>query len=201
MLTHDPAAAKKTYGVYIKRIKLRVRTVKLEPQRAATTYRTLQRSPAVYPTPTPVMSTALIYNGVQAFEKDNIFSGKVPKLLMFAIVKNSAFNGSVSENPFYYLNLKIIETRVMIDGVPLFPAVKTDFENRSYKEAFLHILNALDGKSSLLNAESWDKQMLWVFDLSPKGRGALSEFYPVRSGNLRIELKFKDALVGGPYTL
>ena len=100
------------------------------------------------------MSTALIYNGVESFEKDNIFSGKVPKLLMFTIVKNSAFNGSVSENPFYYLHLNIKETRVMIDGVPLFPAVKTDFGNRSYNEAFLHILNALDGKSSLLNAES-----------------------------------------------
>ena len=201
LLSHDPTAAKKTYGVYIKRIKLRVRTVKLEPQRAATIYRTLQKSPAVYPTPTPVMSTALIYNGVESFEKDNIFSGKVPKLLMFAIVKNSAFNGSVTENPFYYLHLNIKENRVLIDGVPLFPAVKTDFGNRSYKEAFLHILNALDGKSSLLNAESWDKQMLWVFDLTPKGRGALSEFYPVRSGNLRLELKFKDALAGGPYTI
>ena len=89
----------------------------------------------------------------------------------------------------------------MIDGVPLFPTVKTDFNNRSYKEAFHHILNAIDGKSSLLNAESWDKQNLWVFDLTPKGRGALSEFYPVRSGNLRVELKFKDALVGGPCTI
>ena len=123
------------------------------------------------------------------------------KLLMFAIVKNSAFTGSVSENPFYYLHLNIKETGVLIDGVPLFPATKTDFGNRSYKEAFLHILNALNGKSSLLNAESWDKQMLCVFDLTPKGCGALSEFYPVRSGNLRIELKVKDALVGGPYTI
>ena len=87
---------------------------------------------------------------------------------MFAIVKNLAFNGSVSENPFYYLHLNSKETRVMIDGVPLFPAVKKDFENRSYKEAFLHIMNALDGKSSVLNAESWDKQNLWVFDLTPK---------------------------------
>ena len=97
--------------------------------------------------------------------------------------------------------MNIKETPVITDGVPLFPAVKTDFGNRSYKEAFLHILNALDGKSSLLNAESWDKQNLWVFDLTPKGRGALSEFYPVQSGNQRIELKFKDAPIGGPYTI
>ena len=81
--------------------------------------------------------------------------------------------------------------------MPLFPTVKKDFGNRSYKEVFLHILNAHDGKSSLLNAESWDKQNIWVLDLTPKGRGALSEFYPVRSENLRIE----DALVGGPNTI
>ena len=150
LLTHDPTATKKTYGVYIRKIKLRVRTVKLDPQRAATIYRTLQKSLAVYPTPTPVMSIALIYTGVEAFEKDNIFGGKVPKLVMFAIVKNSAFNCSVSEKPVYYLHLNISETHVMIDGVPLFPPVKTDFGNRSYKEAFLHILTAVDGKSSLL---------------------------------------------------
>ena len=73
LLTHDSTAAKKTYGVYIKRIKLRVRTVKVEPERAATIYRTLHKSPAVYPTPTPVMSTTLIYNGVESVEKDNSF--------------------------------------------------------------------------------------------------------------------------------
>ena len=53
LLTHDSTAAKKTYGVYIKRIKLRVRTVKLEPQRAATIYRTCKDPQQFIPLPPP----------------------------------------------------------------------------------------------------------------------------------------------------
>ena len=114
MLTFDHTATKKTYGVYIKKVNLRVRTVKLDSQRAAMIYRNLQKSPAIYPSPTPTMSIALIYDGVESFKKDNIFSGKVSKMLMFAIVKNVAFNGSSHENPFFYRHLKISETRILI---------------------------------------------------------------------------------------
>ena len=201
LLTYADDAPTKTYGVYIKKIKLRVRTIKLAPQIATGIFRNLQKSPAIYPTPTPVMSTAIIDNGLTSWEKDNLFSGKVPKLLMYGIVKNSAFNGSRSENPFFYRNLKISETRLYIDGIQLVPTVKTDFTGKSYNEAFLQILNATEGKSCLLNAESWDFQNLWVFDLTPKGSSALSEFYPVRAGNLRLELKFEDAVANGPYTI
>ena len=201
LLTYADDAATKTYGVYIKKIKLRVRTIKLAPQIATGIFRNLQKSPAIYPTPTPVMSTAIIDNGLTSWEKDNLFSGKVPKLLMYGIVKNSAFNGSRSENPFFYRNLKISETRLYIDGIQLVPTVKTNFTGKTYNEAFLQILNATEGKSCLLNAESWDFQNLWVFDLTPKGSSALSEFYPVRAGNLRLELKFEDAVANGPYTI
>ena len=201
LLTYDDSATKKTYGVYIKSINLRIRTVKLNPQMATGIYRTLQKSPAIYPTPAPFMSTATIDDGLLNWEKDNLFSGKVPKLLMYGIVKNSAFNGSRNENPFYYQHLSISETRIYIDGVQRVPTIKTDFTNGRYGEAFLQILRATEGKSCLLNAESWPYQNIWVFDLTPKGSSALSDFYPVRSGNLRIELKFGAATASGPYTI
>ena len=200
-LTYINTAATKTYGVYIKNIKLRIRTVKLAPQIATSIYRTLQKYPAIFSAPAPFMSTAIIDNGLHSWEKDNLFSGKVPKLLMYGIVKNSAFNGSTSENPFYYCHLKIAETRLYIDGVQLIPTVKTDIPGKSYSEAFLQILNATDGRSCLLNAESCDYQNIWVFDLTPKGSSALSEFYPVRAGNLKLELKFNEAVAEGPYTI
>ena len=94
VLTYANDATTKTYGVYIKTIKLRIRTVKLTPQVATQIYRNLQKTRGIYPTPTPTMTTSLIDNGLRTWEKDNIFSGNVPKLLMFGIVKNAAFNGS-----------------------------------------------------------------------------------------------------------
>ena len=201
VLTYANNAPTKSYGVYIKSIKLRIRTVKLTPQVATQIYRNLQKRRAIYPTPTPTMTTSLIENGLRDWEKDNIFSGKVPKLLMFAIVKNSAYNGSRTENPFYYRNLNISEVRIYIDGIPIIQPIKTDFTNKNYKEAFLQILNATGNKSTLLNENTWPINNIWVIDLTPKGRNALYEYYPARSGNLRIEIKFAAATAGGPHTI
>ena len=202
VLTYAATAAKKTYGVYIKSIKLRIRTVKLMPQVATQIYRNLQKMRAIYPTPTPTMTTSLIENGLPNWENDNIFSGKVPKLLMFAAVKNAAFNGSHLQNPFYYRHLNILEVRIYIDGIPIIQPIKTDFGNEhNYKEAFLQILNATGNKSTLLNEHTWPINNIWVIDLTPKGRNALYEYFPARSGNLRIEIKFKEAIAGGPYTI
>ena len=63
------------------------------------------------------------------------------------------------------------------------------------------VLKATGDRSTLLNMLTWKDQPVWVFDLSPKGRNTLNEFLPMRSGNLRIELKFGTAIAGGPYTL
>ena len=173
LLTYANNAAVKTYGVYIKAIKLRIRTVKLTPQVATQIYRNLQKRRAIYPTPTPTMTTSLIENGSRKWEKDNIFSGKVPNLLMFASVKTAAYNGSRSQNPFYYRNLNISEVRIYIDGLPIIRPITTDFANNKYKEAFLQILNATGNKSTLLNENTWPINNIWVVDLTPKGRNAL----------------------------
>ena len=37
--------------------------------------------------------------------------------------------------------------------------------------------------------------------LTLNGRNALYEYFPARSGNLRIEIKVKAATAGGPYTI
>ena len=201
LLTYANTAATKTYGVYSKAIKLRIRTVKLTPEVATQIYRNLQKRRAMYPTPTPTMTTSLIEGGLRNWEKDNIFSGKVPKLLTFAIVKNSAYNGSRSENPFYYRNLNISEVRLYIDGIPIIQPITTDFANNNYKEAFLQILNATGNKSTLLNENTWPINNIWVVDLTPNGRNALYEYFPARSGNLRIEIQFNAPTAGGAHTI
>ena len=129
LLTQGPDATVKTYGVYIRSIKARVRSVKLDPQLMQRINMNLQRSPAIYPTPVPTMTTQLIQNGVNNWEWDNLFGGKVPKHLMYGIVTNAAFNGSMAANPFYYRNLDIRSTRIKVDGDLIVPEVKTHFAN------------------------------------------------------------------------
>ena len=200
LLTYADDAEVTMYGVYIRNIKLRTRTVKLNPQVATQIYRNLQKRRAIYPTPVPLMTTALLENGVHSWEKDNGFSGKVPKLFMFGIVENAAFNGSRAKNPFYYRNLNINETRIYIDGVPVIPTLHTDFANH-FQEGFLQILKATGEKRCLLNSQTWAIHNMWAFDLSPKGMNALHEFHSARSGNLRIELFFGAASAGSPFTI
>ena len=120
---------------------------------------------------------------------------------MFAVVKNSAFNGLANYNPFHYQNLGISEVCVYIDGVPIIQPLHTDFRNGTYHEAFLQILNATGNTSCLLNAQTWPINNIWVMDLTPKGRNALNEYFPARSGNLRIESKFNAATAGRPHTI
>ena len=138
LLSYANTAATKTYGVYIKNSKLRSRTVKLTPQVATQLYRHLQKTRALYPTATPTMTASLIENGLMSWEKDNIFSRKLPKVMMFGIVKIVAFNGSHLQNPFYYQHLNIMEVCIDIDGIPIIQPITTDFGNeRNYNEAFL----------------------------------------------------------------
>ena len=201
LLTQATTATVKTYGVYIRSIKARVRSVKLDPQLMQRINMNLQRSPAIYPTPVPTMTTQLIPNGVNNWEWDNIFGGKVPKLLMYGIVTNAAFNGSMAANPFYYRNLDIRSTRIKVDGDMIVPEVKTHFGNRDWNEAFVQILKATNDRSCLLNSHTWDVKNIWVLDLTSKGTHALTEYYPAKTGNLRIELDFGTAVADGPYTI
>ena len=201
LLTHADDAAIKTYGMYIKVIKLRIRTVKLSHQSISKIYKNLRIQHAIYPTPIPSLSTHTIENGLRNWEKDNIFSGKVPKLLMFAIVKNAAFNGSRSENPFYYRTLNIKEVGLFMNGDPIIPTIYTNFANNNFEEAYLQLMNATANSCHLMYHQQWEVNNLWVIDLSPGGRNALNEYIPARDGNLRIELKFANATADGPYTI
>ena len=201
LLTRGADAAVATYGVYIKSIKARVRSVKLDPQLMQQIKMNLQRSPAIYPTPILSMATQLIPNGGMNWEWDNLFDGKVPKLPTYAIVSNAAFNGSVSHNPFYYRNLDIRSTRIKVDGNLIVPKVKTNFALKDWNEALVQILKATNDKSCLLNSHTWDVKNIWAFDLTPKGTHALTEYYPAKTGNLRIELEFSTAIADGPYTI
>ena len=75
------------------------------------------------------------------------------------------------------------------------------YQTSTLSEAFRQMLNATGNKSTLLTENTWPVNNKWVIDLTPKGRNALYEYVPARSGNLRIEKKFNAAIAGVPYTI
>ena len=62
-------------------------------------------------------------------------------------------------------------------------------------------MNATGNISTLLNENTWPVNNIWVIDVTPKGRNALYEYFPARSGNLKIEIKVKEATARGPHTI
>ena len=94
--------------------------------------------------------------------------------------------------------MNIAELHIYIDGIPIIQPIKTDFGERTDKDAFLQILNATG--NTLLNENTWAVNNIRVIDLTPKGRNILYDYFLARSGNLRIEMKVNAAIGGGPHT-
>ena len=117
---------------------------------------------------------------------------------MFAIAKNVGFNGSRSENPFYYRTLNSKEGGLFMNGDPIIPTIYTNFANNNIEEAYLQLMNATANSCHLMYHQQWEVNNLWVIDLSPGGRNALNEYIPARDGNLRFDLKFTNATTDGP---
>jgi hypothetical protein len=191
------------YKVIILDAVIMLRKVKISPSVYLAHAKALENGMAKYPIKRVICKSFTVAAGTRDLKTESLFTGQLPTRLVIGCVDNRAYNGNYAFNPFNFQHYSATSISVYLDGqqhglIPL----ALDYANRHYVNAYMNIFSG-SGKENQdegndIERTEFDKGFtLYVYDLTPD----LSEsdsFNLTRSGNVRLEMKFADAL---PHTI
>lgn len=136
--------ADKTYTVVIESAQLLVRKVKLYPQRALAFEKDIAKSPIRLPISYVKVNSHTIAQGMQSFEKNSLFSGRLPKILIFALIPNESYNGSFATNPYNFKHCSLSSVQFLHNGIQIPTiALQPKYDTGNIFEAFNSVAKAL----------------------------------------------------------
>ena len=188
------------YKVKIESCTLFVRKIKVAPSTALATERALEKNTAKYPIDRVLTKVISVPAGQMSLQQDHVFLGQLPKKVIIALVDNKAFNGNYTKNPFNFQHFNLNYLSLDVDGklVPSKP-YKLNFDESEYMRAYHALfteLNKCEGPDPELyiSRDDFGKGFtIFPFDLTPTN-SADGSFSQRKSGNLRIDLAFKEPL-------
>ena len=185
--------------VEISKAVLYVRRVKAMPSFINQVEEKLNLQNALYPIQRTEITTYTIPTGNTSHNKEALFRGQMPKLVIVGFVQNDAYNGVYSENPFNFQNFGINKLAMYREGesIPSRP-LEPNFEGGLYKREYISLIQAIDifNKSEdidLTPTEFANGYTLFGFNLTPD-LNITGHAQPIRDGNIRLEVNFSKAL-------
>lgn len=178
-----------------------MRHVQIAPSVALSHEKALMTGNALYPVNRTEMEVLTIPSGARTIARDNFFSGKIPKKLIFVMLDNDAMNGSYTRNPFNFQHYRIQSIELTVDGEPVAgcPLTLDMGQNRKVR-AFNNLFNVV-GKSytdvgqDITYDDFSHGYSIFCFDLTPDGCGNTSRHFELsKTGNLRLKLQFEANL-------
>lgn len=152
-----------------------------------------------YPINRIVVKTDTISQGTTSHSLTGQFRGSIPSMILIGLVKNEAYAGKKSLNPFNFehFDLEYINGKVGAKSITAQPFT-FDFPNGQYLPAYWNLMHSMgysfkdDG--CYITRDEYDKgNFLLAFNLSPTlCNGLFSD--PVETGNVTFEMRFKQAL-------
>src|SRR5277367_3396957 len=109
-----------------------LRKIKPHPQILANVATNLSRGAAVhYPIARTEVITVPAASGILDISKEQLFYGRIPKILVMAMVENEAASGVYTKNPFNFKHYNVKHLDLRIDGVskPVLP-LTPDFKGK-----------------------------------------------------------------------
>src|SRR5277367_1800611 len=163
----------------------------------------LSRGTAKYPICRTQVRSFNVNTGTTTTSIDNAIHGQLPRRVFVTIVPNSAFSGNIKQNPYNFKHYNLTYIAVYIDGTQ-FPAkaFTPDFTKKLYTREYLGLFESLNQLTTdsviALTKEQWaDGNTIYGFNFAPDlGDDCCKQGYanPIKSGALRLELKFSEAL-------
>ena len=192
-------AAADDYKLKILRARFEILKVKLNPDLMIEHSKGLQSKNAVYPFRRGEIKTFSIPTGSMQIIRENLFTGRLPRRLVVALVESAAFSGAINKNPFKFDHHGLNYLCAYVDGVR-YPnrALTPDFENGKYIEAYQTLFNGTglrnDNQSLAITRDSFAKgYTLYVIHLGNAEPDSMA-YDLIQKGQVRIEMKFKLAL-------
>lgn len=188
-----------TIKVKIEKAVLYTRRVKALPSLMNSIEEKLNFENAVYHIQRTVIVPYTIPNGSHSHTKESLFRGLMPKAVFVGFVRNDAYNGSWSQNPFNFHHFNINHLALYREGEPIpYRPFTPDFANKHYMREYMSLYQSVDiyNKSEdfdISMVEFGNGYTIFGFNLTPDlsigGHAQTS-----RDGNIRLEVKFSTAI-------
>lgn len=177
-----------------------VRKVKINPSILIAHTKALAVSTAKYPITRVEIKTVTISRDIQSKTIDNLYLGQLPKRCIVGFVESAAFNGSIAHNPYNFQHfnhnyLALYVDSVQIPSKPLTPDYEKKLFTRSYHTLFSGSgVHFGDIGNNISLSEYPDGYCLAAFDLTPDLSCHDSHWNIIKSGSLRVEIRFSKPL-------
>jgi len=154
-----------------------------------------------YPVTHSQIKTFTASSGAQQISIDNATLGPIPERILIALVKNTAFFGSASTNPYHFqlygmTNLDLYVNAVQLPSEPLTMDCSSPFcATRDYETLFSITGIHHDGRAHMITLEMFTKEFYILgFDLTPDRESDEEHISLPRQGNVRIDARFNKPL-------
>ena len=180
--------------------KVSVRTVQLLPAITNDLNQAIAQKQAKFPIRRVEVKTFTINTGLRSKIEDHLFQGQLPKRLFIGMVTNEEFNGSYVSNPFRFRPFRLSKLDVSCDGHNIYGRpFEPNFRDDQYLRSYMSLYQALSSQNQVQNCnisfqDYKDGYCFWGFDLTPDQGADQSHLHPLKTGNLRLELQFANAL-------
>ncbi len=145
-----------------------------------------------------VVDSHLVNSGSQSVKLEDLCPVQICKRMIISLVKQSGFEGSNNNNPFYFEHFNCQNISLTLDGnnIPYLP-FEFDFDKnqflRGYYTLFTGTGNTMDGNG--ITTDDYKKGfMMLCLDLSRDGCSIDDHRSLTRRGNLKLKIKFGSPL-------
>src|SRR6266481_3201488 len=191
------------YKVVLTKALLHVTYVKVSPALILAHNTMLQKTTVKYPI-SPVDIKAFSFgSGLSHINIENMILGQQPKRLIVGMVDSRNFIGSYTRNPYNFEHFKLNFLCLSLNGeqIPALPYTP-NYPEKQYSRVYHDFLDTIcvwdrDRTCGITRDDYAKGFTLYAFDLSPDKCGGEHHYSLMKSGTLRLECKFAEALTIG----
>jgi hypothetical protein len=183
---------------------LYMKHVELSSTQSLAIERHLSKEPAKYHLNRVELKNVTIPKGSTSINLNNIIQGTMPKYVIFGMVNNNSYVGSVTTNPFEFIHKDLEYIALYINGAMVNEPLRPNFDRienvtMAYQSLFSGIGIYHQNHSILITKDMYfHGYSYFSFDLTADSAGTDSHSSLPESGTLRVELRFgkelKDSL-------